>query len=144
MLLSLQPSCPVCLRSIAVTNAMLIRQHCPDTSRCPGYRHPPAFLATAVLRPQCRQPLMTPGQEDRPTRSPDLALSPRTSEKTIKRQPKASRKCTGGSLPRFWAPLLTRTITPCGCVCSASVHAASDAPHGEDADSHLFQQLTDS
>ena len=98
MLLSLQPSCPVCLRSIAVTNAVLISQHCPVTSQCPGYRHPPAFLATAVLRPQCRQPLMTPGQEDRPTRSPDLALSPRTSEKTIKRLPKALRKCAGRKL----------------------------------------------
>ena len=36
---------------------------------------------------------MTPGQDDRPTRSPEPALTPKMSEKTIKRLPKASRKC---------------------------------------------------
>ena len=41
---------------------------------------------------------MTPGQEDCLTRSPDPALSLRTSEKTIKRLPKASRKCAGRKL----------------------------------------------
>ena len=29
---------------------MLIRQHCPVTSRCPGYRHPPAFLTGGESR----------------------------------------------------------------------------------------------
>ena len=42
--------------------------------------------------------LMTPSQVDRPTRSPDPALPPRTSEKTIKRLPKASRECVGRKL----------------------------------------------
>ena len=41
---------------------------------------------------------MTSGQEDRSTQSPDSALSPRTSEKTIKHLPKAYRKCAGRKL----------------------------------------------
>ena len=49
-----QSSCPVCLRSIAVTNAGLIRQHGPVASRYPGSRRPPSLLVsapTAVLQP---------------------------------------------------------------------------------------------
>ena len=98
-----QPSCPVCLRMIAVTNAGLIRQHGPVASRCPGSRRQPSFLAsapTAPLQPSHQRPSVVEGQDVCPAQSPspDAALPPRWLGKVIKRLPKASKECTG-SLP---------------------------------------------
>ena len=95
-----QPSCPVCLRSIAVTNAGLIRQHGPVASRCPGSRRLPTFLASAVPRPPHQRSPVTEGQDERPTLSPDSVLPPRSSGKAIKHLPKASRSARRRSLLR--------------------------------------------
>ena len=91
----LQPSCPVSLRSITVTNAGLISQCGSVTTRCTGSHLPPAFQVSAILQPPRRQPLATPGQVQCTTLSPDLALPPRATENTIKRILKASRECAG-------------------------------------------------
>ena len=70
---------------------------------------------------------MTPGQEDRPTQSPDPALPLRMSEKTIKHLPKASRECAGRKLAAIlgavinkdasWMPLLSTSshLRELGC-----------------------------
>ena len=47
-----QPSCPVSLRWIAVTNVGPIRQHGPVVFRCPGFHHLPSYLASALTVPQ--------------------------------------------------------------------------------------------
>ena len=91
-----QSSCPVCLRSIAVTNAGLIRQYGPVASRCPGSRRPPSLLAsvpTAVPQAPHQQPLAAESQDGRLSLSPVPVLPPRLSRQAIKRLPKASREC---------------------------------------------------
>ena len=92
-----QWSCPVCLRSIAVTNAGLIRQHGPVASRCPGSRRPPSLLAsapTAVLQPPHQQPPAAESQVEH--LSPVPVLPPRPSGKAIKHLPKVSREYAAG------------------------------------------------
>ena len=106
-----QPSCPVCLRSIAVTNAGLIRQHGPVASRCPGSRRPPTFLAsapTAVPRPPHQRSPVTEGQDERPTLSPDSVLPPRLSGKAIKCLPKASRECAASKFAAILGAVVDR------------------------------------
>ena len=91
-----QLSCPICLRSIAVTNAGLIRQHGPVASRCPGSCRPPFLLAsalTAVLQPPHHLPPVAKSQDERQSVSPVRVLPPRPSQKAIKCLPKVSREC---------------------------------------------------
>ena len=102
---------PSCLRSIAVTNAGLIRQHGPVASRCPGSRRPPTFLAsapTAVPRPPHQRSPVTEGQDERPTLSPDSVLPPRLSGKAIKCLPKASRECAASKFAAILGAVVDR------------------------------------
>ena len=77
---------------IAVTNASLVRQHGPVSSRCPVSRQLPSMLT----QPREQQQLpVAPRQEDRASLPPQPSLPPTASRKIIKRLPKASRECAG-------------------------------------------------
>ena len=80
-----QPSCSVCLRQIAVTNAGLVRQHGPVTSWCPGSRRPPAFLSSTGSQQHPQQQLLeAPRQEELASPPSEPSLPPRVSGKIIK------------------------------------------------------------
>ena len=81
--------CPICLRTMPLTKAGLIRVHSPVEDRCPGSRNPPSSL------PQRER---TPAQDFRPRR-PSVNI--------LKRIPRASR----GLAARMLATILDLVST---------------------------------
>ena len=103
-----QVGCSVCFRPFAVTAAGMIRIHGPVRARCPGSRRPP--VSGGVGNEEAGDPPRAPTSDIVLTSSTTAAagLPPRSTEKILKRIPKASRLQAGRKMATILEDIVWR------------------------------------
>ena len=91
-------TCSVCHRQIAVTAAVLIRQHGPVSARCQGSRQPPALSVQSDHLSSAATPILAEVRAPDSAALSSLSLPPRPMVKILKCLPKASRESAGKKL----------------------------------------------